>query len=163
MKEYFDAEIEYVELLIGALRDIRSDSIQKAQQFIPICHMHIGDDFKNYNDQYGHTAGDIVLKAISNSLRSIIGQRGVISRFGGEEFSIFLPEAANKEAKQIAEQLRKDIKAVDIQFRRVKTNVTVSIGLASFPLDGKFVDELIQKADERLYIAKRQGKDRVVS
>ncbi len=119
------------------------------------------DNFKNYNDQYGHVAGDIVLKALSKVLEGF-SDRGVICRYGGEEFSMFLPETSKRKARIVAEDIRKTIKEEAIDLRRTKTNVTVSIGVASFPQDTKVMDELILKADERLYKAKHEGKDRVV-
>ncbi len=118
------------------------------------------DDFRNYNDKYGHTAGDIALRTISRVLGGF-EDSGIVSRYGGEEFAILLPETSNKKAKRIAEDIRSAVKEETIELRRVKTNVTVSIGVATFPEDGKMEDQLILKADERLYQAKREGKDRV--
>jgi len=118
------------------------------------------DNFKSYNDKYGHVAGDIVLRALSETLKTF-SDKGVICRYGGEEFSMFLPETSKLKALAIAESIRNAIKAETIDLRRVKTNVTISIGVANFPQDAKLVDMLIQKADERLYAAKREGKDRV--
>jgi len=120
------------------------------------------DDFKNYNDRYGHTAGDIVLKALSGVLQRF-AQGGIVARYGGEEFSMLLPETSGKKAKKIAEDIRNAVKEEVIELRRIETHVTVSIGVAGFPEDAKVQDELILKADERLYAAKRQGKDRVVA
>ncbi len=119
------------------------------------------DDFKNYNDKYGHTAGDIVLKTLSKVLKRF-GQSGIVARYGGEEFSMLLPETPKRKAKRIAEDIRKTVKEEIIELRRVETHISISIGVSSFPEDAKVQDDLIQTADERLYIAKRQGKDRVV-
>jgi diguanylate cyclase (GGDEF)-like protein len=119
------------------------------------------DNFKNYNDEYGHTAGDMVLKAISKVLLNFVDS-GIACRYGGEEFSILLPDASKKEAICIADNIRKAVKKEDIELRRVKTHITVSIGVAAFPEDAKIQDELIMKADERLYKAKREGKDRII-
>ena len=119
------------------------------------------DNFKNYNDEYGHTAGDMVLKSISKVLLDFVGG-GIACRYGGEEFSILLPDVSRKDAAKIAENIRKAVKKEDIELRRVKTHVTLSIGVASFPEDAEFQDELILKADERLYKAKREGKDKVI-
>lgn len=120
------------------------------------------DNFKNYNDEYGHTAGDMVLKVISKIVSGFV-DAGVACRYGGEEFSILLADTSKKEAIKTAENIRKAVKKEEIALRRIKTAVTVSIGVASFPDDAKAQDELIFKADERLYKAKREGKDRVVS
>jgi len=119
------------------------------------------DNFKSYNDNYGHVAGDIVLKVLSKVLEGF-SDRGIVCRYGGEEFSMLLPETSKRKARIVAEDIRKTIKEEVIDLRRTKTNVTVSIGVASFPQDAKVTDELILKADERLYKAKREGKDRVV-
>ncbi|NQT75563.1 MAG: sensor domain-containing diguanylate cyclase [Candidatus Omnitrophica bacterium] len=120
------------------------------------------DDFKNYNDKYGHTAGDIVLRTISKVLTRF-AQSGIVGRYGGEEFSILLPETPKKKARRIADDIRSAVREEAIELRRVETHVTVSIGVSSFPEDSKVQDDLIQKADERLYMAKRQGKDRVAA
>ncbi|MFH1853730.1 MAG: sensor domain-containing diguanylate cyclase [Candidatus Omnitrophota bacterium] len=119
------------------------------------------DNFKNYNDKYGHTAGDIVLKILSAVIKRYVDS-GVACRYGGEEFSIFLPQTSKNKAMKIAEDLRKAVKRENIELRRVKTSVTVSIGVSSFPVDTRVQDELIIKADERLYMAKREGRDRVI-
>ena len=120
------------------------------------------DDFKNYNDRYGHTAGDIVLKTISDVLQRF-AQNGIVARHGGEEFSVLLPETSKRKAEKIADNIRDVIGKEIIELRRIETHVTVSVGVAAFPEDAKVQDELILKADERLYMAKRQGKNRVVA
>jgi len=120
------------------------------------------DNFKIYNDEYGHMAGDMVLKLISKILLNFIGG-GMACRYGGEEFSILLPDVSKKDAMRIADNIRKAVKKQDVELRRVKTRVTVSIGVATFPDDVKTCEELIMKADERLYKAKREGKDRAIT
>ncbi|MBU1912292.1 MAG: sensor domain-containing diguanylate cyclase, partial [Candidatus Omnitrophica bacterium] len=120
------------------------------------------DNFKNYNDEYGHTAGDMVLKAISKTLLNFTDS-GIACRYGGEEFAMLLPDASKKDALRTADNIRKALKKEDIELRRVKTHVTISIGVAGFPEDAKVQDELIMKADDRLYKAKREGRDKVVS
>jgi len=120
------------------------------------------DNFKNYNDEYGHTAGDLVLKLISRVL-SGFADSGISCRYGGEEFAVLIPDTPKKEAQRIADNIRKAVKRETIELRRIKTHVTVSIGAAVFPEDARAQDELIVKADERLYKAKREGKDRVIA
>ncbi|MDO8603623.1 MAG: sensor domain-containing diguanylate cyclase [Candidatus Omnitrophota bacterium] len=120
------------------------------------------DNFKNYNDEYGHTAGDMVLKVISKKLLNFVDS-GIACRYGGEEFAILLPDASKKDALRVADNIRKAVKKEDIELRKVKTHVTISIGVTSFPEDAKVQDELIMRSDERLYKAKREGKDRVVA
>ncbi len=120
------------------------------------------DNFKNYNDNYGHAAGDIVLKKIAEILKPLREEGAIVSRYGGEEFGIILPQTAKDEGWKIAEGIRKDIKAKEIFLRKEATRLTVSIGVAACPKDAKFCEDLIMKADEALYKAKRQGKDQVV-
>ncbi len=120
------------------------------------------DNFKEYNDRYGHTAGDIVLRTLSNVLRRF-AENGVLCRYGGEEFSMLLPETSKRKAGDIAEEIRRAVEKETIELRRLRTNISVSIGVAVFPEDARVQDELILKADERLYIAKRHGRNRVVA
>jgi diguanylate cyclase (GGDEF)-like protein len=120
------------------------------------------DNFKNYNDEYGHVAGDMVLKLISKVLLNFVAG-GIACRYGGEEFSILLPDVSKRDAVRIADNIRKAVKKESIELRRVRTHITLSIGVSSFPEDAKSHEELIVKADERLYKAKRAGKDKVVT
>ncbi|MFA6129834.1 MAG: sensor domain-containing diguanylate cyclase [Candidatus Omnitrophota bacterium] len=120
------------------------------------------DFFKQYNDQFGHTAGDIVLKKVSFLLNNTLSQfRPLLCRFGGEEFLVMLPGLDKQRSLAIAEDLRQRIQSEKILLRRQNTSVTVSIGLACLPLDTKDEDELVQKADKSMYDAKRKGRNRV--
>ncbi|MDP8265803.1 MAG: diguanylate cyclase [Candidatus Aceula meridiana] len=120
------------------------------------------DHFKKYNDKFGHIAGDIVLKALGDILLKMFDKPGnIVCRYGGEEFVIFLPDCSKEQAKELAESLRKTISEQKIVLRREKTNITVSIGIACFPTDAQIKEELIQKADESMYQAKRKGRNRV--
>ncbi len=120
------------------------------------------DKFKEYNDQYGHTAGDIVLKTISYILLDTFKEPGqLVCRYGGEEFTIFLPDCPKNKAIGLAEELREKIFAQEIVLRKQKTHVSVSIGVASFPKDAGVKEELLERADEALYKAKNQGRNRV--
>jgi diguanylate cyclase (GGDEF)-like protein len=120
------------------------------------------DNFKKYNDTFGHVAGDIVLRTIGKVLEDTFGQPGnLVCRYGGEEFCVLLPDCPKDRAKQLANELRKRIEQEKIVLRRQETNVTVSIGVASFPKDAQMKEELIYKADHALYKAKEQGRNRV--
>ena len=120
------------------------------------------DKFKQYNDSFGHMAGDIVLKSVAKILEEHFNRPGdLVCRFGGEEFCVLLPDTTKEEAKRMANEVRKTIEARDITLRRQKTQVTTSIGLATFPDDAKVKDELINKADDALYQAKEGGRNRV--
>ena len=120
------------------------------------------DYFKNYNDQFGHTAGDIVLKTLSQNIVETLKDLGpVISRFGGEEFCVVLPGIDKQKACNIAGELRAKIERTKIILRRQETNVTMSIGVATFPDDAKDEEELVFKADKLMYKAKQEGRNRV--
>lgn len=120
------------------------------------------DKFKKYNDQFGHMAGDIVLRTVAMILADYFKQAGnLVCRYGGEEFVVLLPDCSKEKALELAENIRKRIEGQDIILRREKTPVTVSIGVATFPRDAQLKDEIIQKADEALYQAKQKGRNQV--
>lgn len=115
------------------------------------------DDFKSINDKFGHQAGDNVLRSISGIVLNKIKDRGKCGRYGGEEFIIILPGLKADEALQVAEEIRKDISG---SVKVAEENVTVSMGISSFPVNGVWKQELIEKADQALYVAKALGKNR---
>ena len=121
------------------------------------------DFFKNYNDKFGHMAGDIVLKVLSSDIAKIIKERlGVVCRFGGEEFCAILPGQNKSAAMETAEILRSSIANINVFLRRQETKVTVSIGVST--LSRNIVDEteLIMTADKAMYAAKASGRNCVV-
>jgi diguanylate cyclase (GGDEF)-like protein len=120
------------------------------------------DFFKQYNDKFGHTAGDIVLKKMGQLLYDVLRDYNpLLCRFGGEEFLVMLPGINKAMSLDIAEKLRSRIEKENIVLRRQDTYITVSIGVASLPVDTKDEDELIQKADKAMYSAKSKGRNRV--
>ena len=119
------------------------------------------DNFKAYNDKYGHTAGDLVLKHISSILKSFAKPGDIVSRYGGEEFILLLLNKGKDAGAKIAESIRQKINKTPLVLRRKKTKLTVSIGVASCPSEEKMADELLRLADSRLYRAKKEGKNRV--
>ncbi len=122
------------------------------------------DDFKLFNDSEGHLAGDEILKSIANIAKECLRVSDVIARFGGEEFAVIMPQTEREEAILVSERMRKSIKEqIPCTWRTFpKKSITVSIGIATFPFDGKERKELIRNADKALYIAKMEGKDRTV-
>ena len=122
------------------------------------------DKFKQYNDQFGHMAGDIVLRTIGMILFESFKEPGnLVCRYGGEEFAVLLPDCSKPEAVRLAEEMRKKIQKQEIILRKEKTHITVSIGVATFPGDAQMKDELIHKADSALYQAKTTGRNKVCS
>jgi diguanylate cyclase (GGDEF)-like protein len=117
------------------------------------------DGFKTINDTYGHDAGDRVLKAIGQFLQQNIRDVDVVARYGGDEFVIMIPEAAQDAAYILSERLRK-------QFSEQKLEsippITISLGIATYPLDGTELGDLIKKADSAMYAAKKAGRNKVV-
>ncbi|QBA14964.1 GGDEF domain-containing protein [Xanthomonas oryzae pv. oryzae] len=120
------------------------------------------DHFKQFNDSQGHAGGDLLLAAVGELLLTRLRTEDVACRYGGEEFTVLLPEADGEEALRVAEQIRGYIAALAVSDEaRALPKVTASIGVASFPADGEQGASLIQKADAALYRAKHRGRNRV--
>lgn len=115
------------------------------------------DEFKSYNDKFGHTAGDAALKIVAGILKEAVRGEDVAARYGGEEFSILLPQTTATEAAAIAERIRREIEKTEFPKRRV----TVSIGIASSAIETSSPEDLINAADSALYEAKNQGRNNV--
>jgi diguanylate cyclase (GGDEF)-like protein/putative nucleotidyltransferase with HDIG domain len=122
------------------------------------------DLLREINNTYGHLAGDAVLKGIAEVFRALLRHYDVPARFGGEEFSILLPETSPEEALEIAERIRRAVaqRTFDVETSSEPITATVSIGVASFPRDGTDPNELIHQADLAVYRAKLQGRNRVL-
>ncbi len=125
------------------------------------------DEFKNYNDTYGHVAGDACLIQVANMLSTVVGRAGdLVARYGGEEFVILLPETNAAGAAHIAGLVRQRLQEQQIPHcgSTVSSYVTVSMGVATYlPSASLQVDDVIQAADEALYESKRQGRDRLTA
>ena len=121
------------------------------------------DHFKMINDQYGHLTGDSVLKEISNIIQENVREIDIVGRFGGEEFCVVLPDTEMEGARVVAERIRKSAEKRLIRAYDNTLHVTLSIGIAIYPSDGKLVEELMDKADWALYRAKSQGRNCVVA
>ncbi|MDP2469506.1 MAG: GGDEF domain-containing protein [Candidatus Palauibacterales bacterium] len=121
------------------------------------------DYFKQFNDTYGHAAGDAALQSVGRVLRSRIRAGDFAARMGGEEFVVALPETNSVNAVAMAEHLRKAIAETPIRVagHRGSANVTISIGVASWPEHGEEITRLLERADNRLYEAKLAGRDQV--
>lgn len=122
------------------------------------------DGFKQFNDTYGHAAGDAILRKLSNILLKHIRREDVPSRYGGDEFIIILPDASQQVIRERAELLRKRIEALKIKFEgQTIGRITVSLGVAIFPNDGTTDSALLKAVDVALYRAKHEGRNRVAA
>lgn len=115
------------------------------------------DEFKSYNDKFGHPAGDIALKIVANVLTEILRGDDVAARYGGEEFAVLLPQTTSTEASAIAERIRQRIERTEFPKRKV----TVSIGIAAVSTEIDTPDDIIAAADNALYEAKNHGRNNV--
>lgn len=140
------------------------EEIARARRFgrpCTVCLMD-ADKFKSINDQFGHLAGDAVLRQLGGILRNNIRKNDVAGRLGGEEFGLLLPEVDRQGGMVVAEKLRRLVEAHRFEFDRTVIPVTVSIGVAELQADEREPSELIRRADEHLYAAKHGGRNRVV-
>jgi diguanylate cyclase (GGDEF)-like protein len=111
------------------------------------------DNFKNYNDTHGHPAGDELLRKLAKLLKGSVREMDVVCRYGGEEFIIVLPQTDKNGAQIVADRMCKNA--------ALYLPSTLSIGVATFPMDGKDIDSLIEQADLAMYKAKQTGKNKV--
>ena len=120
------------------------------------------DRFKDFNDSWGHEAGDLVLRELGRFLQANLRASDIACRFGGEEFALILPGTAPEDARRRAEQLRQGLQRIDLHRPTCKLEkVTASFGVACFPDHAQTWKGLLRKADAALYRAKAAGRDRV--
>jgi len=122
------------------------------------------DDFKSFNDRYGHLAGDEALRRVARAIRDAVRSIDVVSRLGGEEFSAILPYTIKSDAHVIAERIRQEVEDLRFMGPHIPPDqwLTISLGIAEFPKDAKSIDNLIDRADKAMYIAKARGKNRII-
>ena len=120
------------------------------------------DFFKKFNDTYGHQSGDAVLKQVAQILKKNSRNTDFVCRYGGEEMSIILPNTNANEVSLHANRLLKAIEENEFTLNNnIKTNVTISVGVATFPEDADNAQDLIEYADKGLYYAKENGRNQV--
>jgi diguanylate cyclase (GGDEF)-like protein/PAS domain S-box-containing protein len=149
----------------GYLEEVLKHEISKAQinQTCLSLMMLDVDDFKIINDTFGHKAGDVVVIELGRFLKDKTRENDCVSRYGGDEFVLILPGMDNEDARQRAEILCQEIHALKFSIPNLDLPVTVSIGLSTYPKDGKTNDELLSAVDAALYHAKQSGKDCIFS
>ncbi|MDR3161074.1 MAG: sensor domain-containing diguanylate cyclase [Spirochaetaceae bacterium] len=119
------------------------------------------DNFKDFNDNYGHLAGDRVLENIALLIKQSVRTEDIPSRFGGEEFTILLPDADKFTAWRVAERLRLSISEMSVPWSHPLPRVTISCGICEFHKESQLTaEEIINRADEALYQSKKQGRNR---
>jgi len=123
------------------------------------------DFFKKFNDQFGHKAGDLALGTVAQLLMDSTRNIDVVCRYGGEEFTVILPETDSEGAKLVAERIRSTVENhyFTVAEEKPPVHITVSIGLATYPHDAKNMDELVEYADQALYYSKEHGKNMVTT
>jgi diguanylate cyclase (GGDEF)-like protein len=134
--------------------------LQRIPQPLTMMLMDI-DFFKKINDTYGHPAGDMVLRKLAQMLRKALRGIDIIARYGGEEFATVLVGAEVNGARKMAERLRTTVMNTSFPIDQGSINITLSIGLAAFPHDAGTKEEIISRADQALYYAKENGRNRV--
>ncbi len=122
------------------------------------------DNFKSFNDRYGHTVGDLVLKKVAAALQEIthelrVTDHALAARYGGEEFAMILPNVGHTGAMRIAEQIRQRISQLQVLTENEKLSVTISLGVATSDRQKFEAEELIKQADRGLYLAKESGRN----
>jgi diguanylate cyclase (GGDEF)-like protein len=120
------------------------------------------DNFKKINDAYGHPAGDEALKMVSNIIMERVRDIDIVARWGGEEILVGLVGASEKDAFQVADDVRGKIEKTSLIWERKEIKFTISGGIASFDEENSEFDAMLKKADERLYKAKESGKNVII-
>ena len=119
------------------------------------------DNLKPVNDDLGHTAGDSLLVALVDGIQDRVRHTDVLARLGGDEFLVLLPDTSAREAHDVAEKIRAEIETLSLPLDGRLVRTTVSIGVASYPLDGNTLDLLLAHAEHHMYQAKLAGRNRV--
>jgi diguanylate cyclase (GGDEF)-like protein len=119
------------------------------------------DHFKDFNDKYGHQAGDKVLKQVAGAIKRSVRSIDIAARYGGEEFAVILPSADTTHSALIAERINNNIKKAGLEVAGKLLKITVSVGIATYPDDSNEKTGLVRKADQALYWSKNHGRDMV--
>ena len=147
----------FEKLLQEAIKDARQN-----QKYLSLVVFDI-DDFKHYNDTYGHPAGDKALGEVSEIAKTVMRRMDHLARYGGEEFAAVLPGTTKLEAEKLADRMRTAIQTQTSNRGKLPKPLTISVGVASFPEDAEDREKLVYCADAALYEAKRSGKNTVRS
>lgn len=120
------------------------------------------DYFKQFNDRFGHAAGDVALRRVARALQLAVRRSDLVARYGGEEFVVLFREASLDQAVELVERIRQEIQSVPHTIGDARpVHITVSAGVASWPEDGPTIGDILATADRRLFVAKDSGRNRV--
>ena len=122
------------------------------------------DFFKKFNDTWGHACGDFVLKTVAKIIKDSTREQDIASRYGGEEFTLMLPNTSKEDALAVAERIRSEIEKTDFCYEGQHMKVTISIGCSLYDSKENPVSspkELVEQADKALYVSKRNGRNKV--
>ncbi len=120
------------------------------------------DRLKQINDNFGHNAGDLVIRAVADNIKTTVRKTDLVARWGGEEFLVVLTNSDIEAAFKTAEKLRQRIASVSVSYNNHNIKTTVSIGISQFKGSIKDLETVVKAADEKLYKAKETGRNRVV-
>lgn len=119
------------------------------------------DHFKGFNDAYGHQFGDLTLITVTKFISKQLVEKGIVFRYGGEEFIIYFKNSRIKDVYNTVDKLREDISSLKIKDDKFEVNITISFGLAEFPKHGEDIERIVGCADSALYKSKENGRNRV--
>jgi len=137
-----------------SLKNANETGVSLSVAFIDI------DWFKTINDNHGHAVGDQVLQDVANILREVVGDHAVVARYGGDEFALIFPDTEREQAFLILERIRAEVEGRQT-FRDLGVQVTITAGIAAYPIDGSMENEILRKADQALYRAKKMGRNTI--
>lgn len=148
----------------GALFDLLNRETERAKRSgapLAVAMLDI-DHFKSVNDTYGHQGGGEVLKELCQRLRDVVRAYDSVGRYGGEEFAVLFPDTGAEQAATLGERLRAAVEETPFKIGTLREKLTISVGMACLEGDDDTVDALLQRADEALYRAKGEGRNRVI-
>lgn len=140
---------------------IKAETLAKRYSHPMSVMMIDADNLKQVNDKYGHKAGDRLIMTLSDIIRDCLRISDVIARYGGDEFVVLLPQATEEKAFEAGNRIKMAVENSSFDIDGNRVNTTVSIGIASYPINAENMDELIEKADKSLYQSKKSGRNQV--
>lgn len=144
-----------------SFNQILSKEIKKAARYSRMFSILLidADNLKEVNDNYGHGAGDQLIKVLANTMKESLRTSDVVARIGGDEFVVLLPEADHKHAMEAGERICTAVANTSFNREGQRINLSVSIGIAGFPEDGQGLEEIMDNADHALYRSKKSGRN----